>query len=203
MRSRLALSALTLALSAALLPAGAQAAPPAGADGIGDAYFPLDGNGGIDVYSYDINDRYRFGNRKLSGSTTLVVRATQSLSSFNLDFLLPVRDVRVNGEPATFTRPTRHELTITPASPLTNGQEFRVRVRYDGYPGFYKYAGEKNWLANKQGGTASTVNVLGGFGGEVIVGDGELELVGEHYADRDTGGRLLAPPGHRIRGHHW
>ena len=39
--------------------------PPAapghhGSAGIGDPYFPLDGNGGIDVLSYDVHDRYGF-----------------------------------------------------------------------------------------------------------------------------------------------
>ena len=34
-----------------------------GADGIGDPYFPLDGNGGIDVAHYRIHDVYRFGDR--------------------------------------------------------------------------------------------------------------------------------------------
>jgi aminopeptidase N len=149
MRSRLSLTALALALAAALLPAGAQAVPPTGSAGIGDSYFPLDGNGGIDVVSYDIHDRYRFGSRTLSGYTTLTVQATQTLSSFNLDFLLPVSDVLVDGQPATFTRPRGHELQITPTTPLTTGQDFTVTVRYAGHPGRYRYAGERNWLATK------------------------------------------------------
>ena len=33
----------------------------AGAPGIGDPYFPVDGNGGIDVLHYDIHDTYAFG----------------------------------------------------------------------------------------------------------------------------------------------
>ena len=150
MRSRLFLPALALALGAVLLPAGAQAVPSAGADGIGDAYFPLDGNGGIDVVSYDINDRYRFGTRKLTGHTTLVVDATQDLTSFNLDFLLPVTSVRVDGVAASFSKPLRHELQVTPALPLVEGQQFQVRVTYAGHPGNYKYVGERNWLANKR-----------------------------------------------------
>lgn len=149
MRSRLSLPALAIALSAALLPAGAQAVPSAGADGIGDAYFPLDGNGGIDVVSYDINDRYRFGTRKLTGHTTLVIQATQDLSRFNLDLLLPVTSVQVDGLAAAFTKPSRHELQVTPAVPLVDGQEFQVRVAYAGHPGKVGYLGERNWLATK------------------------------------------------------
>ena len=40
-----------------------------GAAGIGDPYFPLDGNGGIDVLRYRIHDVYRFGDRHLRGKT--------------------------------------------------------------------------------------------------------------------------------------
>jgi aminopeptidase N len=145
----LSLPALALALGAALLPAGAQAAPSAGADGIGDAYFPLDGNGGIDVVSYDVNDRYRFGTRKLTGHTTLVVDATQDLTSFHLDFLLPVKSVRVNGVVAGFSKPRQHELEVTPTLPLVDGDRFEVRVAYAGHPERYKYVGERNWLATK------------------------------------------------------
>ena len=46
---------LTLALAAATL----SLVPSPGAPGIGDPYFPKDGNGGIDVKSYDVHDRYR------------------------------------------------------------------------------------------------------------------------------------------------
>ena len=149
MRSRLCLPALALALGAALLPAGAQAAPPVGSDGIGDAYFPLDGNGGIDVLAYDVHDRYKFGTATLTGRTTLTVRATQDLSSFNLDLLLPVRSVKVDGVAASFTKPKAHELQITPTETLVDGTEFTVAVSYAGHPRRYRYAGEKNWLANK------------------------------------------------------
>lgn len=145
-RSRFFLPALALALGAALLPAGAQAAP-AGTEGIGDAYFPLDGNGGIDVASYDIHDRYRFGTRKLTGHTTLLLQATDDLSSFDLDFLLHVRSVRVDGVHVAFTKPRNHELQIE--APLVDGQQYRVRVAYAGHPGKYKYVGERNWLANR------------------------------------------------------
>ena len=71
-----------------------------GAAGIGDPYFPLDGNGGIDVLRYRIHDAYRFGDRHLRGETRITLRATQDLSTFNLDFLLPVHRVTVDGRHA-------------------------------------------------------------------------------------------------------
>ena len=59
--------------------------------GSDDPYFPQDGNGGIDVLHYDVRDSYSFGSGRLAGRTRLDVRATQDLSRFDLDFLLPVR----------------------------------------------------------------------------------------------------------------
>ena len=36
----------------------------AGAAGIGDPYFPQDGNGGYDVAHYDVHDTYRLRERR-------------------------------------------------------------------------------------------------------------------------------------------
>ena len=142
--------ATALALVAGVLAApAATAAPEPGAVGIGDGYFPLDGNGGLDVTHYDVHDRYRFGSGRLSGHTTLTVEATQDLSSFHLDFLLPVRGVRVDGEAAEFSKPRQHEVRIEPATSLTDGQEFTVRVSYSGLPERRSYDGESNWLADR------------------------------------------------------
>ena len=124
--------------------------PEPGAAGIGDPYFPIDGNGGIDVIHYDIHDAYRFGSGRLSGWTRLRVVATQDLSRFNLDFLLPVRKVRVNGAPAAFARPARHELQITPRAPLLAGAAFTVKVSYAGVPKRVRWRGESNWLADRR-----------------------------------------------------
>ena len=139
---------LVLTLPASGAPAASRAVPTPGSDGIGDRYFPRDGNGGINVLEYDIHDRYAFGTGRLSGFTRLTVRATRDLSSFNLDFLLPVSRVRVGGVAAGLERPVRHELRIIPATPITAGQTFRVRVDYAGQPGGLSYAGESNWLAS-------------------------------------------------------
>jgi len=135
-------------LSAAPSSARVEALPSPGSAGIGDSYFPLDGNGGIDVTRYQVHDRYRFAQRRLSGWTKLTVRATQDLSRFDLDFLLPVRRVTVDGRPAEFSRVAGHELRIVPTVPLLDGQRFRVRVAYAGRPGRFEYAGESSWLAD-------------------------------------------------------
>lgn len=51
-----ALLGLTLAGSLQAGPAVAERAPMPGASGMGDPYFPQDGNGGIDVLHYDVRD---------------------------------------------------------------------------------------------------------------------------------------------------
>ncbi len=131
-------------------PAGAEPAQPAGpgAAGIGDPYFPLDGNGGIDVLRYGVRDRYDPATGALSGRTRLKVRATQPLSRFQLDLLLPVTEVRVDDEVAQWSKPDPHEVRITPAEPLEAGERFVVVVRYEGEPAKLSYAGESNWLAD-------------------------------------------------------
>ncbi|HEU5037055.1 MAG TPA: M1 family metallopeptidase [Nocardioides sp.] len=144
--------ALALTLAAGLTATSLAMAPTAysgpadaaGTPGIGDPYFPLDGNGGIDVLSYDIHDRYRFGERRLSGWTALRLTATASVSAFNLDFLLPVSRVDVGGDRVPFDQ-GHHELTVD--APLEPGETARVVVHYSGLPERLSYAGEGNWLA--------------------------------------------------------
>ncbi|WP_323793322.1 M1 family metallopeptidase [Nocardioides sp.] len=119
-----------------------------GADGIGDRYWPLDGNGGIDVQHYDVHDAYDFDTGRLTGRTVLTITATQRLSSFHLDFLLPVSAVTVDGEPAEFTRPHKHELRIVPSAVVPDEAQLTVEVVYTGVPGALTYAGESNWAAS-------------------------------------------------------
>ena len=125
-----------LALTA-LVPAGAAAAPPVytpGAPGLGDEYFPLDGGGGIDVQHYDLDLRYDPATDELTGVARIQIRATQNLSSFNLDFdALTVRSVSVNGTAARWTHQDG-ELTITPRHGIHDNRMFTVTIAYDGVP---------------------------------------------------------------------
>jgi aminopeptidase N len=120
----------------------------AGATGIGDPYFPLDGNGGIDVVSYDVHDRYRFSDRRIRGWTTVTLRTTARLRSFDLDFLLPVSSVRLSTGSAAFDQPDGHELVIDPARPLAAGSTVRARISYSGHPDRLGWDGEHNWVAS-------------------------------------------------------
>ena len=123
------------------------AAPAPGASGIGDAYWPLDGNGGIDVAAYRIKNTYDLDDQALRGTTRITLTATTDLSRFNLDFLLRVSKAEVDGVAAKVDQ-TRHELTITPATALAAGSRHTVTVKYAGRPGTKRYAGEANWLAD-------------------------------------------------------
>ncbi len=147
-----ALSAtMTIGLTGATATAGSLVPPAAvdGASGIGDPYWPLDGNGGIDVSSYAISNRYALETKRLSGRTKVTLTATSDLASFSLDFLLRVSKVTVDGAAADFARTDGgHELRITPAQPLAAGSEHTVVVTYADRPAKYSYAGENNWLAN-------------------------------------------------------
>ncbi len=131
-------------------PEAARVAPEPGASGIGDPYFPLDGNGGYDVQRYSIHDRYRFADRRLSGWTRITLTPTQDLTRFNLDFLLRVSSVRIDGQVTPHRKPNGHELQIDPAGVLPAGERVVVVVRYDDIPQRYSYAGENNWLASKR-----------------------------------------------------
>ncbi len=144
-------AAMTVGLTGATATAGSLAplAPVDGASGIGDPYWPLDGNGGIDVSSYAISNRYALQTKRLSGRTKVTLTATSDLASFSLDFLLRVSKVTVDGAAADFSRTDGgHELRITPPQPLAAGSEHTVVVTYADRPEKYSYAGENNWLAS-------------------------------------------------------
>jgi hypothetical protein len=141
MSRRIAGLAVAVALVVASSPGAARAgapAPPArsgpGAAGLGDPYFPLDGNGGYDVRHYLLDVRYAPPTDVLTGVATIRARATHDLSGFNLDLVgLHVRSIAVDGRPATWSR-DGGELTVTPARGLRDGRRFTAVVRYDGVP---------------------------------------------------------------------
>ena len=76
--------------------------PTPGAPGIGDPYFPLDGNGGYDIGEYVLDVTYTPATNLLTGVAEIRALATQALSSFNLDLAgFEVRSVTVDGADAT------------------------------------------------------------------------------------------------------
>ncbi|KQY64524.1 MULTISPECIES: M1 family metallopeptidase [unclassified Nocardioides] len=139
------------------LPIGVAAAAPPGAGdpGIGDPYYPLYGNGGYDVAHYDIAVSYDKATDTLAGTTTVTATATDRLRSFDLDFVLPVSSVQVNGKAAGFTAKP-HELVVTPRSPLRPGQTMKVRVVYAGQPSSIEVPeyGASPWIQTSTGAAA-------------------------------------------------
>ncbi|MGH3389878.1 MAG: M1 family metallopeptidase [Actinomadura sp.] len=131
--SVLVLSPVTAARLAA---GGAESRPrfTAGAPGLGDPYFPLEGNGGYDVRHYGLTFSYDPATDRLDGTAVITARATQNLSRFDLDLKqLDVRAVTVDGRAATFTR-RGQELVITPPRGLREATTFVVAVTYGGVP---------------------------------------------------------------------
>jgi aminopeptidase N len=131
--------AVVLAVSTSVVLAGgpAGAAPPPatpGSVGIGDPYYPLDGNGGYDVKHYDLAIRYNPASDSLAGVADIRARATQRLSAFNLDLDgLTIRSITVDGHAAKWSR-SGTELTVTPRRSLGKGHDFDTRIVYDGVP---------------------------------------------------------------------
>ncbi|WP_206067574.1 M1 family metallopeptidase [Nonomuraea composti] len=151
-------AALSLTLAVPLsapLPASAATGGVPGAPGIGDVYFPDYGNGGYDVKHYSLKLDYQPGADRLEGRATLLATATQTLSRFNLDFLLDVREVKVNGRAAAFARTGAHELEITPARDLPRFLPFVVEVAYAGVPSSVEVPGiVRPWIKRADGALA-------------------------------------------------
>jgi aminopeptidase N len=110
--------------------------PVAGAAGVGDSYFPDAGGGGYDVEHYDIDLTWHPDTGVIDGETTVTATATEALSSLSLDLVgLDVTGATVDGEPATVARSGERDLTLTPAQPLPEDEEFTVTVATSGPPG--------------------------------------------------------------------
>lgn len=130
------------------------AAPAPGGSGVGDPYFPDYGNSGYDVSHYDVRLRYHPDSDLLTGTTTILAKATSDLTRFNLDFLLDVTSVRVNGRVASFGTTGDHELVVTPQLNLAQGQQFTVVVEYSGIPSDKVGAGFTAWTRTADGALA-------------------------------------------------
>ncbi|MFJ3308148.1 M1 family metallopeptidase [Streptomyces sp. NPDC086549] len=141
--------------AASFLVVAASSAPTPGAAGIGDPYFPQLGNGGFDARHYDLDIAYAPDTGRLDGRTTLTARATQNLSSFDLDLQqLEITKVEVDGRRAQFTR-DGDEVTVTPRGTLAKGREFTVSVTYGGIPeplgGPIVFGSKYGWMKTADG----------------------------------------------------
>ena len=109
--------------------------PLVGSTGLNDSLFPEFGNGGYDVQHYTlditVND---VSTSDLTATTTIAAKATQDLSTFNLDFIgFEISSITINEQPADFERDGQ-ELTVTPSTLLQENESFTVTVQYSGSP---------------------------------------------------------------------
>jgi len=143
--------AVTLGLTLVVAAAPASATDTIGAPSVGDPYFPLDGNGGYQVDHYDLRLRYDPPIDELSGTTTILARATQDLTQFNLDFLLHPSSVLVNNRPAEFVNEDNGELVVRPAKMVRDGSTMLIVVRYRDNPDKYTRYGRDSWRPDGKG----------------------------------------------------
>ncbi|MCX5085503.1 M1 family metallopeptidase [Streptomyces sp. NPDC001939] len=153
--------ATAAACAALALAAPAQAHPfdpKPGADGVGDPLFPTLGNGGYDVRHYDLSFDFTPVTYDFTGTMKISAKATQDLSSFNLDIdSLAIDAVKVDGKDAAFAvslGKSGQELTVTPAGGLHDNTPFEVAVTYHGN-GRTKPIGAPGWRYMSDGGFAS------------------------------------------------
>ncbi|MET0966107.1 MAG: M1 family metallopeptidase [Nakamurella sp.] len=152
-----------------------------GDPGIGDLYYPTEGNGGYQVDSYDLTLSYDPPTNTLQ-STALIagsVLSDEGLTQFNLDLQpnLTVSAVTVNDAPATFSQEDS-ELVITPAALLPAQSPLTVSVTYGGQPGLVAGGtaglGDGGWYRTDSGGA---------FAAGEPVGASTWFPVNEHPAD--------------------
>ena len=145
---------VVLALSTSLV----LAAPPAkgkhGADGVGDPYFPKDGNGGYDVKHYDLDLSYEPDTDVLTATATITAVATHALSRFNLDYDGPaISSISIDGTAAKWQL-KKGELIITPAAVIPQGATFDTAVAYEGVPHELQDSFGGGWITTEDGALA-------------------------------------------------
>ncbi|WP_336052864.1 M1 family metallopeptidase [Streptomyces sp. CA2R101] len=134
---------------AALATLGMAVPPSLGPQGLGDRLFPLLGNTGYDVTSYDISLDYSGHNdRPLNATTVITARATTELDHVNLDFARgTVRSAEIGGLPAAHQQHDE-DLVLTPAFHISSGQEVKISIEHTSEP---RGKGDGGWLRTSDG----------------------------------------------------
>jgi aminopeptidase N len=116
-----------------------------GGAGVGDPYYPDYGSSGYNALKYTIDVNWAASIHRLSGTTTIRARSDHLLRSFYVDLVLPVSQVTVNGQPATFSREGIYDVRIVPRRPVAADAIFRVTVYYGGNPADYTIGNTRPW----------------------------------------------------------
>ncbi|MDF2443448.1 MAG: hypothetical protein JWR01_1651, partial [Subtercola sp.] len=195
-----------------------------GSAGIGDPYFPLDGNGGYDVSHYDLDLAYDPATHSLSGTATITATATQDLSAFNLDFdtravdgsdAITISSLTVDGSAAAWSLATTQisDATGQPQTPgSTDGDATPPRTELTVTPPAGIQTGATITTAVTYAGIPITINDAFGPAGVFQTGDGAV-VVGQprvaatwfpsndHPADKATfSTRMTVPAGLQVIG---
>ncbi len=105
-------------------------------EGIGDPYYPDDGNLGYEVTRYHVKLDYFPSTERIAADAVIASVAKRALRSFHLDLVgFRVTGVTVDGRAATWRRADAHELVITSDRLIRKGSSFVTVVSYRGKPG--------------------------------------------------------------------
>ncbi len=130
----------------------------AGSAGLGDAYYPLSGNGGYDVAEYEITLTFDPATGRLSGTAVMVATAVQDLGSFNVDLSgMELGSVEVDGRQAEYQREGQ-ELTVECPTPVERGATFSLEIAYSGVPHPVQDAEGESLGWQQEGGYVYTVD---------------------------------------------
>jgi len=146
----------SLFVIAACVAAMAFSCASAMAQGLGDPFFPNQGNPGYDVSDYDVALSYAPSSNRLVATETISATATSALSAFSLDLHgLTVDSATVNGAAAQTSR-GKDKLDITPATPVAAGAAFTTVLSYRGHPGKIRDPDKsfEGWFRTKDGAVA-------------------------------------------------
>lgn len=130
-----------LALVALLLPTTAPTAAAGfspGAPGLGDPYFPDQGNSGYQVENYDISIRHDPAQNEIVGRTVITFRVLSALThQFYVDLKgMTIDEIRLNDAPVTWTRegPSSINVRIPIFGTMFSGAPHQLSVSYHGTP---------------------------------------------------------------------
>ncbi|MFD1715372.1 M1 family metallopeptidase [Amnibacterium flavum] len=159
-----------------------------GSAGIGDPYYPLDGNGGYDVQNYDLDLAYDPATDVLAGTATIDLVATQNLSAFNLDFdtrdaagadSIVIGDVRVDGASTAFSLAST-QISLVTAQPVGDGSPDAVaeppRTELTVMPATGILSGTELSVEVDYAGVPITIDDAFGLGGVLHTPDGMVPV---------------------------
>lgn len=101
-----------------------------------DPYTPGHGSAAYRVRHYELDLEVKLSSNRLSGRARIRATAEERLETITLSLAgLRALKVQVEGSRAAKTVQRGDELRITPATPVAQGKDFSLEIRYEGSPG--------------------------------------------------------------------